>query len=104
MPAALRMARDFGPARPRAVCFAEMSVDFHVVHDDVMVESSNDLLDLTAIGFHHQPLASVIDEHIAENAALRVEQESIDAASGGEIANVVRNHAIQPAHAVAAGQ
>ena len=69
-----------------------------------MVESGDDLLDLAAIGFHHERLALVIDEHIAENAALRVEQESIHAVSGGEIANVVRNHAVQPAHAVAAGQ
>ncbi len=46
-----------------------------------MVESGDDLLDLATISFDHKRLAGVVNEHVAENAALRVEQEGIHAAS-----------------------
>ena len=69
-----------------------------------MVESGQDFLDLAAIRFHDERLARVINVHIAENPALRVQQESIHPVSGGEIANIIRDHAVQPAHAIAAGK
>ena len=69
-----------------------------------MIESCEDLLHLAAIGLHRKRLALVVNQHIAEDATLRIQQESIHAPSCGKIANVVRNHAVHPAHAIAASK
>ncbi len=59
-----------------------------------MIERGDDLLHLAAVGFDDERLALVIDVHIAEDAPLRIEQERIHALANGEIANVIRNHAV----------
>src|ERR1700678_4092481 len=69
-----------------------------------MIEGGDDFLGLAAVGFYGDGLAPVVGVHIAKDAALRVEQESIDAVAGGEIADVVGDHAVEPAGAVAAGE
>src|SRR5216683_5100936 len=78
--------------------------DLHVVHDDVVIEGGENLLQLAAVGVNQDALAAVVRVKIAKNAALRVEQESIDAAVDLEIPDIVGDHAVQPAHAVTAGQ
>src|SRR5580658_8781043 len=69
-----------------------------------MVEGGNDLLCLAAISLDHEGLAQIVDNHVAQNTALRAEQKSIHTVSGGEIADVVGNHSVQPPHAVTASK
>src|SRR5260370_17366162 len=69
-----------------------------------MVEGGDGLLDLAAITLDNDRVALAVSVHVPKDAALRVEQEGIDAVTGCEVADVVRNHAVQPAHAVAAGE
>src|SRR5437588_521142 len=69
-----------------------------------MVECGGDLLNLATISLHDESVALVTSVHVAEDAALRVKQESINAMARGKVANVIRDHAVQPARAVGAGE
>src|SRR5580693_2743538 len=69
-----------------------------------MIESGHDLLALAAISFHYQLVPEVVDIHVPKNAALRIEQESIHTVSRSKVANVVRDHAVQPAHPIFPGE
>ena len=52
---------------------------------------------------HQQRVAALKGVEIRLNAALRVQHKGINAVAGGKIANVIGDHAVQPADAVAAG-
>jgi hypothetical protein len=75
---------------------------FNIVHDDEMVERRDDFLHLAAISLDQKGFPHVEDVHVAENAALRVQQERINTMSRGEIPDIIGDHAIHPAHPVAA--
>ena len=76
----------------------------YVVHDDVLVEDGEDFLQLRLIGIDEQRLSPIVGVQVAQNMSLRIEQKSIHTAPGLEIADVVGDHAVQPAHPVAAGE
>src|ERR1700730_2918398 len=76
----------------------------YVVHDDVLVEDGEDLPYLRLIGVDEQRLSPIVGVQITQNMSLRVEQKSVHAAPRLEITDIVGDHAVQPAHAVAAGK
>ena len=49
-------------------------------------------------------LSPIVGVQIAQDVSLRIEQESVHAVSRREIADIVGDHAVQPAHPVAAGE
>ena len=77
--------------------------DFHVIHDDVMVENLEQFGSLRLIGVDKQVFAPVVNIHVGQNAALRIEQEVVVAMIQRQIANIVGEHAIQPAYPVFPG-
>ena len=78
--------------------------DLNIVHDDVVVEGRENLLGLPAVGVHRDRLAAIVGIQIAQNVPLRIQQKRIHALAHGQVADIVGDHPIQPAHAVAAGQ
>ncbi len=77
--------------------------DLNIVGDDVVIEQLQYFVSLPAFRIHQQRVSALEDVEVGLNVSLRVQQESIDAVARGKIANVVRDHAVQPADAVAAG-
>src|ERR1039458_7133804 len=77
--------------------------DLNIVGDDVAIEELQYFVSLSAFRIYQQRVSTLEDVEVGLNAALRVEQERIDAVAGRKIANIVRDHAVQPADAVAAG-
>ena len=77
--------------------------DLNIVGDDVVIEQLQYFVALCALRIHQQRVAALKGVEVRLNAALRVQHISINAVAGGKIANVVRDHAVQPADAVAAG-
>ena len=104
MPARSSTARDSGPvSADRRNLVADVR-HFDVVGNDVVIKELQDLVALRALGIDQQRLAAIEGVEVSLDASLGVEQEGIDAVAGGQVANIVRNHAVQPADAVAAGQ
>ena len=66
-----------------------------------MVEGGQDCFELQLDRVDKYVLAAIVSDQIAQNMALRVEQERIDAVAGCQITHVVGDHAIQPADAIA---
>jgi hypothetical protein len=56
-----------------------------------------------AFRIDYQRFSALEDVEVGLNTALRIQHERIDAVSSGQIPNIVRDHAIQPADPVAAG-
>src|SRR5260370_34464343 len=77
--------------------------DLHIVGDDEVIKQLQYFVSLPAFRIHQQRVAALEGVEVRLNAALRVQHKSIDAVAGGKIANVVGDHAVQPADAVAAG-
>jgi len=59
---------------------------------------------LAVISVDDDRVTAVIGVEIAENVALRVQQESVDASLGGKVTDVVRDHSIEPADTVSTRQ
>src|ERR1700756_1580777 len=79
-------------------------LNLDVVHDDVVVERREYLLNLAAVGVDHDRLTPVIHIKIAQDVSLRIQQKGMHTLPGCQVANVVRYHPVQPANAVAAGE
>src|ERR1019366_5374626 len=77
--------------------------DLHIVGNDEVIKQLQYFVSLCALRIHQQRVAALKGVEVRLNTALRVQHKGIDAVAGGKIANVVRNHAVQPADAVAAG-
>ncbi len=71
-----------------------------VIHDDVLLKNSQDFLDLRLISINQQRLAPVVSVQIAQNMSLRIQRKSIHAMPMRQVTNVIRDHAVQPAHPV----
>src|SRR5207253_3632320 len=54
------------------------------------------------VGIHQQILAAMVNIHVAQNAALNIQQEAVHAAIDRQVSDVVGDHAIHPADAVRA--
>ena len=78
--------------------------DLDIVHDDVAVEDGGDGGRLLAIGGHQQIVAAIVGDQFALIASLGVQQKAVNAVIQRQIANVVGDHAVQPAHAVFAAE
>ena len=68
-----------------------------------MIEQLQYFFSLPTLRIHQQRVAALEDVKVRLNMALRVQQEGIDAVAGSKVADIVCDHAIQPADAVAAG-
>src|SRR5208337_504938 len=75
-----------------------------IIHDDVTIEDGGDRRRLCAVGGNQQIIAAIVGDQISLNASLRAEQKAVHAVPVSKIANVVRDHPVQPADAVFAGQ
>ena len=75
-----------------------------VVHDDVLVEDGKDFLHLRLVGVNQQRLSPIVGVQIAQDMSLRIEQKSVYPVPGLEIADIVGDHAVQPARPVAASK
>ena len=64
-------------------CCADVR-DLDVVHDDVLVEDGEDLLELRLVGIDEQRLSPIVGIQIAQDVSLRVEQKSVHAVPGAE--------------------
>ena len=100
MPAAVKTSRAFGPAIPTGAQFVADVGYLDIVHNDVALKDLGDGRRLRAIGRHQQIVAAVVGGQVSLIAALRVQQKAVDAVIQRQIANVVGDHAIQPAHPV----
>jgi len=76
---------------------------FHVVHDDEAVEMLLDGGDLRAIGCKKEIFAIAVDRTVTLNAALGIEEEVVVALTGREGLRGIRDHAVEPAGSVRAG-
>src|ERR1035437_11066823 len=77
--------------------------DLHIVGNDEVIKQLQYFVSLCGLRIHQQRVAALKGVEVRLNAALRVQHIGIDAVAGGKIAHVVRDHAVQPANAVAAG-
>src|SRR5450756_369776 len=77
--------------------------DLHIVGDDEVIEQLQYFASLCVLRIHQQRVAALKGVEVRLNTALRVQHKGIDAVAGGKIANVVGDHTVQPADAVAAG-
>src|SRR5205807_7400791 len=75
----------------------------NIIHDDEMVQGLEDSFQLGTVAIHQKIFAPVIDIHVGQDAALRVEQEIVIAVIDRQVLDVVGDHAVQPAQAVSAG-
>ena len=78
--------------------------NLYVIHDDVVLESRQHFFQLRLRGIDEQGIAAIERVEIAENMTLRVQEKRIETAAYGQIPDIVGNHAVQPAHAVATDQ
>src|SRR5664279_957806 len=75
-----------------------------VVHDDVAIEDLSYRRLLLAVGGDQQVVAAVVGDQVSLDAPLGVKDEAVHTAPRRKVADVVRDHAIQPAYAVLSGQ
>src|SRR5215467_8470383 len=75
-----------------------------IVGNDVVIENLPDPVTLRALAIHQQRIAPVKGIQISLDVSLGIEQKRVYAVAGSEIADIVRDHSIQPADAVAAGK
>src|SRR6202165_4522400 len=94
------MAR-FGSGQAERGKFVADVRDLNIVGDDVAIEQLQHFFSLLLFGIDQERFSALENVKIRLNAPLRVQQEGIDAVAAGQIANVVRGHAIQPTNAVA---
>ncbi len=80
-----------------------MSAELDVIHDDEAIEQRHQRGDLREAGFEQEVVGLREDVAVALDAALRVEDEVVAALPGGEVADGVCDHAVEPADAVRAG-
>src|ERR1022692_792204 len=78
--------------------------DLDIVHDDVPIEDLGDRRRLLAVGGDQQVIAAVVGNQVSLNAPLRAKHEAVHSMPRRQVADVVSDHAIQPAHAVLSGQ
>ena len=52
----------------------------------------------------HQRVAAIVSVEISQNVPLRIQEKSVNAVSGGQVADVISDHAVKPAHPIAAGK
>ncbi len=79
-------------------------LDLDVIHDDVALQQRGDLGRLLAIGRRQQIITAVVGNQIALIVSLRSQDEAVNSMVRRQIADVVGDHAIQPAHAISAAE
>jgi hypothetical protein len=77
--------------------------NLYVIHDYVVIEGSKELSHLRLIRVDRQEFAAIICIQVAQNMSLRIQQESIYTMPNSEIANVIRDHPVQPPDPITAG-
>src|ERR1035437_7002127 len=93
----------FGSSQAERGQFVAGVGDLYVVGDDEVIEQLQYFVPLCVLRIHQQRVAALKGVEVRLNAALRVQHIGIDAVAGGKIANVVGDHTVQPADAVAVG-
>ena len=78
--------------------------DLDVVHDDVAVKHLCDGRNLRAIAGNENVIAAIVGNKVSHDTTLGREQEVVDTVSDGKIADVIGDHAVEPADAVFASQ
>src|ERR1017187_308887 len=93
----------FGSGQAERGQFVADVGDLYVVGDDEVIKQLQYFVSLCVLRIHQQRVAALKGVEVRLNAALRVQHKGINAVAGGKIANVVGDHTVQPADAVAAG-
>ena len=75
-------------------------MQFHLVHNDEVVEVSGKPGNLTAIGFQEQVVGKVVNRYIAEDSSLGIKQETVIGVAFFERLDGIRYHAVEPADPV----
>src|SRR5205807_317269 len=71
-----------------------------LIHDDVTPKEPQNFFSLRPVGSDQERVATVIGIKVAQNVALWIQHKRVNASADSEITNVVRDHAVEPAHAV----
>src|SRR5271163_3151050 len=75
----------------------------HVIHNDEVVEMGEESRSLGLIGIQQQRIGGAVDVCVTLNAPLGIEDEVVAASAFGKGQDGVRNHAVEPAQAILAG-
>src|SRR5205814_4568904 len=100
-----RFAEHLGCARPLQANRDQPRSDvgeLDIIHDDVALEQFAQVLRLGCVGFDQHVLPAIEAVKVGQNASLRVQQKTVGAVAELQIANVVRDHAVKPVHAMIA--
>src|SRR5579864_5563558 len=92
---------------PRQADYRQLSAkvfDLHLIHDDVAAEQRQQRFHLRSLNLKQKALSAIKNIKVALDLPLGIEDKCIDAVANRQVANVVADHAIQPAHPVASGQ
>src|SRR5258708_18224437 len=76
---------------------------FYLVHDDVTAKLGKEC-GLSPVDIKNQGFAAIEGIKVALNLALWIQDEGVNAAARREVANVVTDHAVQPANAIFSGE
>ena len=77
--------------------------NFHLVHDDVAIEDLQNRFQLLRFRFDHDALRPIECVQIGLNFPLWIQEKGINTLTSSQIANIVGDHSVQPAHPVCAG-
>src|SRR5208282_4976900 len=91
-----------GSSEPECSKFVTDVRDLNIVGNDIAIEELQYFVALAEFRIHQQRVASLENIKIGLDLPLRIEHESVNAATGSKIAHVIRHHAIHPANAIAA--
>src|ERR1700733_13620904 len=67
-----------------------------------MIEGGENLFRLPAVGINGDGFSAIVSVEVAKNVSLRIQQEGVRAVIHGKVTDIVGDHAVQPAHAIAA--
>src|SRR5664279_4808309 len=75
-----------------------------VVHDDVTIKYLGYRRLLLAVGGDQKVVAAVVGDQVSLDAPLGVKNEAVHTVPRRKVADIVRDHAVQPAHPILSGQ
>src|SRR5664279_2490030 len=78
--------------------------DLDVVHDDVTIKYLGYRRLLLAVGGDQKVVAAVVGDQVSLDAPLSAKDEAVHPVPRRKVADIVRDHAVQPAHSILSGQ
>src|SRR6185437_6860309 len=94
----------FRPCYPNGTDRSSKIAEFHFIHNDEAPQGGQQRLRLIAISFQQQGLAAIKNVQVAQNPSLSVQNKVVSATVEWKVANIVRDHIMQPPHAILAAQ